>query len=106
MALRLSEAWQLCRLYPHLELHTGVRRYGGGEGNHYLKFGAAFERLQSNEKPRPRVNGTFIFNNLSDFLTNNPFFFAFAGSTTGVEAGVRNDIIGGYARTTGGCVPI
>jgi hypothetical protein len=67
-------------------------------GNHYLKFGAAFERLQANEKPRPRVNGTFIFNNLSNFLTNNPFFFAFAGSTTGVEAGVRNDIIGGYAQ--------
>jgi hypothetical protein len=67
-------------------------------GNHYLKFGAAFERLQANEKPRPRVNGTFIFNNLSDFLTNNPFFFAFAGSSTGVEAGVRNDIIGGYAQ--------
>src|SRR5882762_2366997 len=68
------------------------------KGNHYLKFGAAFERMQSNEKPRPRVNGTFIFNNLTDFLTNNPFFFAFAGSTTGVEAGVRNDIIGGYAQ--------
>lgn len=67
-------------------------------GNHYLKFGAAFERLQANEKPRPRVNGTFIFSTLSDFLTNNPFFFAFAGSTTGVEAGVRNDIIGGYAQ--------
>jgi hypothetical protein len=67
-------------------------------GNHYLKFGAAFERLQANEKPRPRVNGTFIFNNLSDFLTNNPFFFAFAGSSTGVEAGVRNDIIGVYAQ--------
>ena len=67
-------------------------------GNHYLKFGAAFERVQSNEKPRPRVNGTFIFNNLSDFLINDPFFFAFAGSSTGVEAGVRNDIIGGYAQ--------
>jgi hypothetical protein len=67
-------------------------------GNHNLAFGVAFERVQSNEKPRPRINGTFIFNTLSDFLTNNPFFFAFAGSTTGVEAGVRNDIIGGYAQ--------
>jgi hypothetical protein len=35
---------------------------------------------------------------LSDFLTNNPFFFAYAGSSTGVEAGVRNNIIGGYAQ--------
>ena len=67
-------------------------------GNHNLKFGVAFERVQSNEKPRPRVNGTFIFTNLSNFLTNNPFLFAFAGSSTGVEAGVRNDIIGGYAQ--------
>jgi hypothetical protein len=67
-------------------------------GNHNLTFGVAFERVQSNEKPRPRVNGTFIFTNLSDFLTNNPFFFAFAGSSTGVEAGVRNDIVGGYAQ--------
>jgi hypothetical protein len=67
-------------------------------GNHNLKFGASFERLQSNEKPRPRVNGTFIFSTLSDFLTNNPFFFSYAGSSTGVEAGVRNDIIGGYAQ--------
>jgi hypothetical protein len=67
-------------------------------GNHNLKFGVAFERLQANEKPRPRVNGTFIFSTLSDFLTNNPFFFSFAGSTTGVEGGVRNSIIGGYAQ--------
>jgi hypothetical protein len=72
------------------------------KGNHNLKFGVAFERVQSNEKPRPRINGTFIFNSpnnsLKDFLTNNPFFFAFAGSSTGVEAGVRNNIIGGYAQ--------
>src|SRR5258708_29653598 len=48
------------------------------------------------------MNGPFIFNSpnnsLKDFLTNNPFFFAFAGSSTGVEAGVRNNIIGGYAQ--------
>jgi hypothetical protein len=68
------------------------------KGSHDLKFGVAFERVQSNEKPRPRINGTFIFTSLSAFLTNNPFVFAFAGSSTGVEAGVRNNIIGGYAQ--------
>jgi hypothetical protein len=66
--------------------------------NHSLRFGVAFERLQHNEKPRGRINGTFIFNKLSDFLTNNPFFFAFDGSKTGTEAGVRENVIGGYVQ--------
>jgi hypothetical protein len=65
-------------------------------GNHSLRFGFAFERIQGNEKPRGRINGTFIFNTLSDFLTNNPFFFAFDGSKRGFEAGVRENIIGTY----------
>jgi hypothetical protein len=66
------------------------------KGNHSLRFGLAFERLQGNEKPRARINGTFIFNTLSDFLTNNPFFFSFDGSKTGFEAGVRESIVGTY----------
>jgi hypothetical protein len=66
------------------------------KGDHTLRFGLAFERLQGNEKPRGRINGTFIFNTLSDFLTNNPFFFAFDGSKTGFEAGVRESIVGTY----------
>jgi hypothetical protein len=65
-------------------------------GSHSLRFGVAFERLQHNEKPRGRINGTFIFNTLSDFINNNPFFFAFDGSKTGTEAGVRENIIGSY----------
>ncbi|HEV7512078.1 MAG TPA: TonB-dependent receptor [Candidatus Acidoferrum sp.] len=67
-------------------------------GGHALKFGVAFERLQHNEKPRGRINGTFIFSNLADFLSNNPFFFAFDGSKRGAEAGVRENIIGTYVQ--------
>src|ERR1700732_2391378 len=67
-------------------------------GGHALKFGVAFERLQHNEKPRGRINGTFIFSNLADFLSNNPFFFAFDGSKRAAEAGVRENIIGTYVQ--------
>jgi hypothetical protein len=66
------------------------------KGSHSLRFGLAFERLQGNEKPRGRINGTFLFNNISDFLTNNPFLFAYDGSKTGFEAGVRENIVGTY----------
>jgi len=65
-------------------------------GNHSLRFGFAFERVQGNEKPRSRINGTFIFRTLSDFLTNNPLVFFFDGSKTGFEAGVRENIVGTY----------
>jgi hypothetical protein len=68
------------------------------KGSHSLRFGFAFERLQGNEKPRGRINGTFQFNSVSDFLTNNPFFFAFDGSKTGFEAGVRENIVGTYTQ--------
>jgi len=67
-------------------------------GNHSLRFGFAFERIQGNEKPRGRINGTFQFNSVSDFLANNPFFFAFDGSKTGFEAGVRESIVGTYVQ--------
>jgi hypothetical protein len=67
------------------------------KGDHSLKFGFAFERLQGNEKPRARVNGTFIFFNVTDFLTNNPATFV-NGSTLGVETGARESIIGGYVQ--------
>jgi Carboxypeptidase regulatory-like domain len=66
------------------------------KGNHSLRFGLAFERIQGNEKPRGRINGTFQFNSVSDFLNNIPFFFAFDGSKTGFEAGLRENIVGTY----------
>jgi hypothetical protein len=68
------------------------------KGSHSLRFGLAFERLQGNEKPRGRINGTFLFNSISDFLTNNPFLFAYDGSKTGFEAGVRENIVGTYVQ--------
>jgi hypothetical protein len=68
------------------------------KGNHSLKFGFSFERLQHNEKPRSRINGTFTFRNLAEFLSNNPFIFSYQGSSRGVEAGVRESIIAGYVQ--------
>jgi hypothetical protein len=65
-------------------------------GNHSLKFGFAFERMQSNFRPSPGDNGVFKFGSLTNFLTNQPASFRSLSSIGASGRGVRQTLIGGY----------
>src|SRR6266404_715203 len=65
-------------------------------GNHSLRFGFAFEKIEYNENSLRRPNGRVRFRSLSDFLQNKPRdFFSLDPSRTR-EAGVRTNIWAGY----------
>ncbi len=53
-------------------------------GRHSLKFGVAFERMQSDMEALSDVTGGFFFGSLTSFLTNQPsrFLAAFPGQVT------------------------
>jgi hypothetical protein len=65
-------------------------------GTHSFKLGVAVERMRDNIVSTANVTGEFVFNSLSDFLTNKPFSFvsALPGSDTG--RGFRQTIVGTY----------
>jgi len=44
-------------------------------GNHAIRFGATFERVQSNVNAPGWLGGQYVFNSLSDFLHSSPFLF-------------------------------
>ena len=62
---------------------------------HTLKFGFALERMQSNNLFDIGANGSFRFNTLSDFLTNQPANFGtYVGTPT--PRGIRQTLLAGY----------
>ena len=63
-------------------------------GSHSVKFGAAVERMQLNDRWQASQNGNFVFNDLSAFLTNQPF--TYAAMLKGEERGFRQTLLGGY----------
>ena len=64
-------------------------------GHHTLKFGFALERMQSNNLFNIGQNGSFRFNSLSDFLTNQPANFGtYVGTPT--SRGLRQTLFAGY----------
>lgn len=66
-------------------------------GNHSIKFGVNFERIQHNIHFSQKSDGTFTFSSLQNFLTNQPL--TFAGSPSGlVTTGLRQDIVGAYVQ--------
>jgi hypothetical protein len=67
-------------------------------GRHSLKFGAAFERMQSNMELLSDVDGGFSFGDLQDFLTNTParFIGAFPGHLS--PRGLRESLGAGYVQ--------
>ena len=67
-------------------------------GNHSLKYGLAFERLQSNEGARLRINGSVQFSSLANFLTNKPTSIVFYDPRTSKEVGVRDSLLAGYVQ--------
>lgn len=65
-------------------------------GTHTLKFGAGVERIRDNELGVSTPGGEFLFNSLSDFLTNKPFSLAAAIPTAVSPRGIRQTIVGTY----------
>jgi hypothetical protein len=65
-------------------------------GNHSLRFGAAFEKIEYNELGLRRPNGRVRFRSLSDFLQDKPRDFFALDPTRTREVGVRTNIWAGY----------
>ncbi len=110
------------RVAPLISIGGGISTMGGGlnslaqynhimnsfqynddafitRGLHSIKFGGFVERLQGHEFTIQRPNGTFGFNNLTDFLTNIPHSLSSIGSTAvGKPYGARITFLGGYVQ--------
>jgi Carboxypeptidase regulatory-like domain len=65
-------------------------------GKHTLRFGGGVERIRDNEMGVSTPGGEFLFNSLSDFLTDQPFSLAAALPTAISPRGVRQTIVGTY----------
>ena len=56
-------------------------KFSGGDdvywthGNHNIKFGGVFERVQSNVDAPGWLGGQYVFNSVADFLNATPFLF-------------------------------
>lgn len=66
------------------------------KGNHSIKFGGAFERIEHNMLIFTRPNGTFSFGSLQGFLTNQPVTFNADVPGTETPRGARQSLFGGY----------
>jgi Carboxypeptidase regulatory-like domain/TonB-dependent Receptor Plug Domain len=66
------------------------------KGLHSIKFGFAFERMQSNILFPLNPTGAFSFGSLANFLTNQPS--SFTGGVPGALSprGIRQSLFGGY----------
>jgi hypothetical protein len=67
-------------------------------GIHALKFGAFVERMQDNELSFANVNGTFRFDSLTNFLTNQPHVFQGVRTAALPDIGLRQTLVGLYAQ--------
>jgi Carboxypeptidase regulatory-like domain/TonB-dependent Receptor Plug Domain len=67
-------------------------------GIHALKFGVGFERMQDNQTSSGNINGSFRFDSLAQFLTNEPSAFEANGIPSPTDTGVRETLWGGYAQ--------
>jgi len=79
--------WTSIQVYDDLEFTRG---------NHALKLGGGIERIRDNILATTTPNGSFSFNSLSDFLTNDPFLLAATIPSTISERGFRQMIVGAY----------
>lgn len=66
------------------------------KGTHALKFGLGLERIRDNEFGVSTPGGEFLFNSLSDFLTNKPFSLAAALPSAVSPRGIRQTIAATY----------
>ena len=65
-------------------------------GNHTLRFGLGIERIRDNKLGVSTPGGQFLFNSISDFLTNKPFSLAAAIPSAVSPRGFRQTIVGAY----------
>ena len=65
---------------------------------HSLKFGVGVEQIRDNELGVSTPGGEFLFNSLSDFLTNKPFSLAAAIPAAISPRGIRQTIVGAYVQ--------
>jgi hypothetical protein len=65
-------------------------------GKHALRFGFAFERMQSNNLFHFSEDGSFTFSSLTDFLTNQPHRFSATLPSTATTRGLRESLLAGY----------
>src|SRR6267143_6708004 len=65
-------------------------------GNHSVKFGLGIERIRDNKLGVSTPGGDFLFNSISDFLTNKPFSLAAALPSAVSPRGFRQTIVGAY----------
>jgi hypothetical protein len=67
------------------------------KGVHSLKFGFAFERMQTNTSIILTPNGAYSFGtSIAAWLTNQPINFSGASPTGRSELGIRQSLFGGY----------
>ncbi|MGH9681772.1 MAG: TonB-dependent receptor domain-containing protein, partial [Candidatus Acidiferrales bacterium] len=65
-------------------------------GIHSLKFGVTLERMRDNELINSNANGSFRFDSLQSFLTNQPESFAGNASVISPDFGMRETLFGAY----------
>lgn len=67
-------------------------------GRHALKFGGGIERMQDNEVSASNTNGSFRFDSLAQFLTNQPASFAGTATPLPLDIGLRETLFGAYVQ--------
>jgi hypothetical protein len=67
-------------------------------GRHALKFGGGIERMQDNEVSASNINGSFRFDSLKQFLTNQPASFAGTATPLPLDIGLRETLFGAYVQ--------
>jgi hypothetical protein len=87
VALPFEFRWNSFQFYDNIYLTKGI---------HSMKFGANAERIQDNFFGADTPGGSFIFNTLSDFLSNQPASFSSDVLGTETPRYVRMSIAAGY----------
>ena len=67
-------------------------------GRHTLKFGAEIERMQDNQVSAGNINGSFRFDSMSLFLTNQPASFQGTATPVPTRNGLRETLFGAYVQ--------
>jgi len=65
-------------------------------GKHSVRFGVAFERMLDNMFAYADPNGIFVFNSLSDFLTNHPYGLTLGIPGTATPRDLRETLFAAY----------
>jgi len=83
----LDYVWNSYQVYDDAFLTKGV---------HTLKFGFAFERMQTNMFSPGRATGIYNFSSLANFLTNQPLTLGGTVQSSISGRGVRQTLFAGY----------